>query len=114
MALPADEVSGSFDNNAVVLTVSSLHAEQYVLVSEELAKTAVQNLSALTTCDTATVGEDACASQFAKSFGRRAFRRPTTAEDEQLADSLVVPGHASTPGFTDPAYPVEGRFPAIA
>jgi aryl-alcohol dehydrogenase-like predicted oxidoreductase len=37
-----------------------------------------------------------------------------TAEDEQLADSLVVPGHASTPGFTDPAYPVEGRFPAIA
>jgi aryl-alcohol dehydrogenase-like predicted oxidoreductase len=36
-----------------------------------------------------------------------------TAEDEQLADSLVVPGHASTPGFTDPAYPVEGRSPAI-
>jgi aryl-alcohol dehydrogenase-like predicted oxidoreductase len=36
-----------------------------------------------------------------------------TAEDETLADSLVVPGHASTPGFTDPAYPVEGRFPAV-
>ena len=36
-----------------------------------------------------------------------------TAEDEQLADSLVVPGHASTPGFTDPAYPVEGRFPEV-
>ena len=36
-----------------------------------------------------------------------------TAEDEKLADSLVVPGHASTPGFTDPAYPVEGRFPQI-
>jgi len=35
-----------------------------------------------------------------------------TAEDESLADSLVAPGHASTPGFTDPAYPVEGRFPA--
>ena len=34
-----------------------------------------------------------------------------TAEDEKLADSLVAPGHASTPGFTDPAYPVEGRFP---
>jgi aryl-alcohol dehydrogenase-like predicted oxidoreductase len=36
-----------------------------------------------------------------------------TAEDEKLADSLVAPGHASTPGFTDPAYPVEGRFPKI-
>ena len=36
-----------------------------------------------------------------------------TAEDERLADSLVVPGHASTPGFSDPAYPVEGRFPQV-
>lgn len=33
-----------------------------------------------------------------------------TAEDEKIADSLVSPGHPSTPGFTDPAYPVEGRF----
>ncbi len=30
-------------------------------------------------------------------------------EDEQLVDSLVPRGHASTPGYTDPAYPVEGR-----
>jgi aryl-alcohol dehydrogenase (NADP+) len=36
-----------------------------------------------------------------------------TAEDEKLADSLVVPGHASSPGFNDPAYPVEGRFAAV-
>jgi aryl-alcohol dehydrogenase-like predicted oxidoreductase len=36
-----------------------------------------------------------------------------TAEDEALANSLVTPGHASTPGFNDPAYPVEGRFPAV-
>ena len=33
-----------------------------------------------------------------------------TAEDEALANALVPPGHASTPGFTDPKYPVEGRF----
>lgn len=31
------------------------------------------------------------------------------AEDEALVDSLVPPGHPSTPGFTDPAYPVQGR-----
>jgi len=36
-----------------------------------------------------------------------------TAEDEALADSLVPSGHPSTPGFTDPAYPLEGRFPVI-
>lgn len=32
-------------------------------------------------------------------------------EDEALIDSLVAPGHASTPGYTDPQYPVTGRVP---
>lgn len=32
-----------------------------------------------------------------------------TAEDEDVVDALVAPGHASTPGYTDPAYPLEGR-----
>jgi aryl-alcohol dehydrogenase-like predicted oxidoreductase len=31
------------------------------------------------------------------------------AEAEALVDSLVAPGHPSTPGFNDPAYPVIGR-----
>lgn len=35
-----------------------------------------------------------------------------TSEDEALVDRLVAPGHPSTPGFTDPRYPVLGRFPA--
>lgn len=30
-------------------------------------------------------------------------------EDEGLVDSLVAPGHPSTPGYTDPAYPLESR-----
>ena len=33
-----------------------------------------------------------------------------TAEDEALVDSFVRPGHPSTPGFTDPAYPLNGRI----
>lgn len=36
------------------------------------------------------------------------------AEDEALVDRLVVTGHASTPGFNDPSYPVEGRVPRNA
>ena len=32
-----------------------------------------------------------------------------TAEDEALVDSLVPAGHPSTPGYTDPQYPIEGR-----
>ena len=31
------------------------------------------------------------------------------AQDEALVDSLVPPGHPSTPGFTDPAYPLHPR-----
>jgi aryl-alcohol dehydrogenase-like predicted oxidoreductase len=32
-----------------------------------------------------------------------------TAEDEALVDRLVAEGHPSTPGYNDPAYPLEGR-----
>lgn len=31
------------------------------------------------------------------------------AADEALIDRLVSPGHPSTPGYNDPAYPIEGR-----
>jgi aryl-alcohol dehydrogenase (NADP+) len=33
------------------------------------------------------------------------------AEDEAFIDRLVVTGHPSTPGYNDPAYPIEGRAP---
>jgi len=32
-----------------------------------------------------------------------------SAEDEALVDSLVKPGHPSTPGYSDPQYPFYGR-----
>jgi aryl-alcohol dehydrogenase-like predicted oxidoreductase len=38
-----------------------------------------------------------------------AFDHHFTAEDEDLIDSLVATGHPSTPGYNDPAYPIEGR-----
>ena len=38
-----------------------------------------------------------------------AIGTPWSAEDEALVDSLVRPGHPSTPGYTDPAYPMYGR-----
>ena len=33
-----------------------------------------------------------------------------TTEDEEFIDALVAPGHASTQFYSDPAYPIEGRF----
>lgn len=93
--LPVDEETNGFDNNSGVLTVSPLHAEKYVLVSEKLARSAVQNLSALTTCDPAATGAEACALEFARSFGRRAYRRPITSADEQ---SLLTAYRAGSTG----------------
>ncbi|KAB0584700.1 aldo/keto reductase [Ideonella dechloratans] len=38
-----------------------------------------------------------------------ALQETFTSDDEAFLDTLVLPGHASTPGFTDPQYPVTGR-----
>src|SRR6266542_211457 len=35
---------------------------------------------------------------------------PWREDDEKLVDSLVVPGHPSTPGYNDPQYPFFGRI----
>jgi aryl-alcohol dehydrogenase-like predicted oxidoreductase len=39
-----------------------------------------------------------------------ALGTPWSAEDETLVDSLVTPGHASTPGYHDPQYKFFGRL----
>ena len=40
-----------------------------------------------------------------------AIGTPFDAEDEALVASLVATGHASTPNYSDPAYPITGRQP---
>jgi aryl-alcohol dehydrogenase-like predicted oxidoreductase len=40
----------------------------------------------------------------------KAVGAPWSAEDEELVDSLVTPGHPSTPGYNDPQYPFFGRI----
>jgi aryl-alcohol dehydrogenase-like predicted oxidoreductase len=43
-----------------------------------------------------------------------ALDAPFDAADEAIVESLVAPGHASTPSYTDPQYPVTGRQPRVA
>ena len=43
-----------------------------------------------------------------------AVGQPFEAQDEAFFAGLVPAGHASTPGYTDAAYPVTGRLPAVA
>ncbi|KAA0218804.1 MAG: aldo/keto reductase [Lautropia sp.] len=45
--------------------------------------------------------------QFADYFGALDYQ--WSDEDEARVDSLVTPGHASTPGYHDPQYPFRGR-----
>jgi aryl-alcohol dehydrogenase (NADP+) len=40
-----------------------------------------------------------------------ALEHKFTAADEALIDKLVPPGHPSTPGYTDPKFPIQGRVP---
>ena len=58
---------------------------------------------------TAAIGGPRTLEQWNDYLGALNYR--CTPEDEALIDSLVTPGHPSTPGFNDPAYPLEGRVP---
>lgn len=81
--IPLDGVTEGFNNNTSVLNVSSLHAEKFVLASEEVAKAAVANIATVAPCAASDeAGELECARTFAKTFGRQAFRRDITAADE--------------------------------
>ena len=71
-----DEEAGGFDNNADVLNVSPLLAEQYLRGAEELAGAAVADLNALLGCDVARLGEEPCVQAFIEAFGKRTVRRP--------------------------------------
>src|SRR5579883_3432745 len=61
---------------------------------------------------TAVIGGPRTEEQWDDYLGALAYR--FTAEDEALIDRLVPTGHPSTPGYNDPAYPIEGRVPRNA
>jgi aryl-alcohol dehydrogenase-like predicted oxidoreductase len=56
---------------------------------------------------TAAIGGPRTEEQWEEYVGALAAR--LDAADEALVDELVSPGHPSTPGYNDPAYPIEGR-----
>ncbi len=58
---------------------------------------------------TGAVGGPRTEEQWEDYIGALAYR--LNAEDEALVNRLVVTGHASTPGYNDPSYPIEGRVP---
>ena len=56
---------------------------------------------------TGAVGGPRTEEQWEDYVGALGYR--LNADDEALVNRLVVTGHASTPGYNDPSYPIEGR-----
>jgi hypothetical protein len=80
--------SFAFDDNADAGLVTTVHVEQYLAAAESLATDAVKNLASILPCDPAA-NAASCAEIFARTMGKRAFRRPL-ADDEVAKYAKVV------------------------
>ena len=79
-SFPSETESLGFRNNADYLGVSTLSAQAYVDAAEQFLEPIAAN-SAFLSCAPTAGAEMDCARTFIDSFGRRAFRRPLTADE---------------------------------
>lgn len=79
-----------FDNNAAGAALNPLVVEQFETAATALAAQAVTDLPGLLQCDVAEKGQTACAKQFVRSFGRRAYRRPLTDDETARFDEFYA------------------------
>ena len=85
-----------------------VHAEMRGITAGQFAAAWVLNNALVTS----VIAGPRTEAQWADYLGALSYA--FTAEDEALVDSLVATGHPSTPGYNDPAYPIEGRLPRTA
>ncbi|MFM2421250.1 MAG: hypothetical protein RL385_5973, partial [Pseudomonadota bacterium] len=97
-ALPDDEKVGPFDGN-VIAPIGDLAVEQYTVAAESVAKSAMGKLEALVPCDRTTRGDKTCSREFIQKFGKRAYRRPLSS-DEQSAYAALFDAYAGQ-GYAD-------------
>jgi hypothetical protein len=90
-----DEKIGAFDHNANA-AVSEAALERYASAAESLAAAAVPRLAALLPCSSAVTAatEAECARRFVVDFGRRAYRRPLSADEIGRYEGLVKSARA--------------------
>ncbi|MEL6342909.1 MAG: DUF1592 domain-containing protein [Myxococcota bacterium] len=108
-----DDVVHGFSNNAEVLDVSNLLADQYRLAAESVA--AQVDLDDVVECNARDIGYGNCAYQFIRDFGLKAYRRPLemreidtyhrlwemVAEDDGFDEGVrwVITAMLQAPGF---------------
>ncbi len=105
---PADNRVGFFDNTATVQTVPVLLAEKYVEAATKLAE-GVSDVKALAGCDVGASDANACVAGFIQRFGRRAYRRPLSAEEQSRLQAIWT----STAAQADAETAVRGVLVAI-
>jgi len=83
-----EERALGFDNNAEVLGVTPIQAEQFMVAAEEISARA--DVNGLNECDPAAhdQGEAGCGRDFVVELGRRAYRRPL--DEAEVAALMVV------------------------
>ncbi len=90
----SDLAQEGFTNNSAAQNVSPTLAEQYVVAAEAISEAATANLTELLGCDAGAVGEETCARGFISSFGKRAWRRPLSVEEEERIFQLFSKARA--------------------
>ena len=110
---PADSRAGANDmrimqtewrrESLVIAKKLKAHAEKRGMTAVQFAVLWVLNNRHVT----AAIAGPRTMEQWTEYLG--ALKHSFTKEDEALVDSMVAPGHPSTPGYNDPAYPIEGR-----
>ena len=80
-----DPPNGTFSNNERALFVTSNHRTDYERAAEDLARRVATNAQART-----AIGASGNAANFIRAFGRRAFRRPLEAAEQQRYEALFA------------------------
>jgi hypothetical protein len=97
--LPPDERALGFANNAEVVSTGGLLVEAYADLAEQAGEAVAAGAASYAPC-AATTADAACAATFARDFGRRAWRRPLTSE-EQVSLAQVYAGGEADGGFPE-------------
>jgi len=92
VAFAGDEDAGGFASNTAS-PVSEDQADQYHAAADVIATKAIAaGLTKLAPCAPPAGAPDACAEQFVRTFGRRAFRRPLSAEEVTRYKAVYTSG----------------------
>ncbi|MDX2020469.1 MAG: DUF1588 domain-containing protein [Deltaproteobacteria bacterium] len=95
--LSLDERMGPFKTN-LVGNATDITLSQYMESAEQVAATAVSKADTIVACDRKTKGDEVCAFEFITKFGRRAYRRPLTMEEQARYQALYKAAGAFAEG----------------